>query len=220
MTEPRPELTLYGESSWVSPWVFHAMVALEEKRLPYRLELVPLPIPAEQKALLQERSVLGKVPILVHDELWISESLAISEYLAERFPAPEHPRLFPADLGDRARARQLMSMLRTSLFGLREDRPTSSVFGRPAHATVKPLSDKGAADAAELLRIAGALVRPGQTTLFREWCIADADLALMLMRLVANHDPVPAHLAEYTRAQWSRPSVRVYLAHLPAPAGA
>jgi hypothetical protein len=29
------DLTLYAESEWVSPWVFHAMVALEEKRLPY-----------------------------------------------------------------------------------------------------------------------------------------------------------------------------------------
>ena len=32
-----PELTLYAESSWMSPWVFHAMIALEEKNLPYKL---------------------------------------------------------------------------------------------------------------------------------------------------------------------------------------
>src|SRR6185295_11600093 len=141
-------------------WVFHAMVALEEKRLPYRLEVVPLPIPADRKPEVQ-RAIIGKVPILVHGELWISESLAISEYLAEKFPWPDHPRLFPADLGQRARARQIMSFLRTSLFALREDRPTSTVFGRPLS---KPLSDKGRADADELVRIAGALVQPGKTS--------------------------------------------------------
>ena len=45
-----PELLLYADSTWVSPWVFHAMVALEEKRLPYKLEVVPLPIREPLKA--------------------------------------------------------------------------------------------------------------------------------------------------------------------------
>lgn len=206
------DLTLYADSGWISPWVFHALVALEEKRLPYRLETVPLPIPEADRRKLQQHAVLGKVPCLVHGELWLTESLAISEYLAETFPTPGHPRLFPADLRDRARARQVMSMLRTSLFALREDRPTTSVFGRPAGT---PLSTKGAAEAAELVRIAGALVRPGRTTLFAEWCIADADLALALMRLVANGDALPDALAAYARATWQRPSVAAFLSHVP-----
>src|SRR5580692_8521453 len=105
-----PMLTLYADSGWISPWVFHALVALEEKRLPYRIETLPLPIPEAQRTALQARGVLGKVPMLVHDDLWVTESLAISEYLAERFPVPDHPRLFPADLAERARARQIMSM--------------------------------------------------------------------------------------------------------------
>ena len=120
-------LTLYAETGWVSPWVFHVMTALEEKRLPYQLELVPLPIPAETKARLRDRALIGKVPVLAHGELWLTESLAISEYLAETFPAPGYPRLFPADLGERARARQVMSYLRTDLMALREARPA---FGR------------------------------------------------------------------------------------------
>src|SRR2546423_2524689 len=110
------DLTVYAESEWVSPWVFHVMVALEEKQLPYKLEVLELPMPAATKALLNDKAIIGKVPVLVHGDLWISESLAISEYLAETFPTPGHPRIFPADLGERARARQLMSMLRTSMF--------------------------------------------------------------------------------------------------------
>jgi glutathione S-transferase len=207
-------LTLYGESSWVSPWVFHAMVALAEKQLPYRLELVPLPIPPAQRVEFEAHAVLGRVPMLVHGDVWISESLAISEYLAETYPTPAHPRLFPADLALRARARQIMSMLRTSLFALRHDRPTSTIFGplRPRATTAAaPLSVEGAADAAELLRIAGRLVQPGALSMFAQWCIADADLGLALMRLVGNDDPVPAHLATYAQAQWARPSAQTYL---------
>mgnify|MGYP005610025943 CR=1 FL=1 len=207
-----PELTLYADASWMSPWVFHAMVALEEKQLPYKLEVFSMPLTGEQRKRLQDRAVLGKVPALQHNELWITESLAISEYVAERFPFPTSPRIFPADLGQRARSRQVMLFLRTSLFALREDRPTSSVFGRP---TNKVLSDKGKADADELLRLAATLVAPKATTMFDEYCIADSDLALCLMRLIANEDAVPAHLVDYALAQFDRRSVRRFIAHLP-----
>lgn len=206
------ELTLYAESSWVSPWVFHAMVALEELQLPYRLEVVPMPIPAAQRASLEQRAVIGKVPLLVHGDLWITESLAISEYLAERFPPPGHARLLPEGLAERARARQLMSMLRTGQSALREDRPTSTVFGRPSH---RPFSERGRAEANDLVRIANALIAPGRGHLFGTWCIADADLSLALMRLIANEDPVPEHLVTYALAQWDRRSVRRFIAHLP-----
>jgi glutathione S-transferase len=206
------ELKLYAESTWTSPWVFHAMVALEEKRLPYDLEVAPSPIPEPLRTELRAKAVLGKVPILVHGDAWITESLAISEYLAERFPAPDHPRLFPEDLVERARARQVMSAMRTGLFALREDRPTSTIFGRP---DPKPMSEKAKADAAELVRIASALIRPGMKTLFAEWCIADADLGLMLMRLVVNSDPMPWHVADYAVAQWERDSARKFVSHVP-----
>ena len=103
-------------------------------------------------------------------------------------------------------------MIRTSLFALRDDRPTSSVFGRPI---ATPLGPRAAADAAELVRIATALVKPGATSLFAAWCIADADLGLALMRLVANGDPVPAHVTAYATAQFQRRSVRAYLARVP-----
>jgi glutathione S-transferase len=206
-----PKLTLYAEPSWTSPWVFHAMVALEEKALPYAVEVVSGP--TLHRPEIRERAIIDKVPILVDGDAWITESLAISEYLAERYPSPAYPRLFPADLVQRARARQVMSALRTSFFALREARPTSSFFGK---AAPKPLPDKAKAEADELVRIASALIRPGATSLFDAWCIADADLALALMRLIACGDPVPRELAEYTSAQWARASVQKFVGHVPA----
>ena len=205
------ELTLYGESSWTSPWVFHAMVALEEKRLPYKLEVLALPLPPAQREDLERRAMVGKVPMLAHGAICITESLAISEYLAERFPAPEHPRLFPEDLAERARARQVMSWVRTNLAALREDRPTTSILGRPV---TTPLSKRGKADAAELVRFATAVVR-AKASMFGAWCIADADLALALMRLVANGDPVPPLVADYAVTQFQRPSIAKYVANFP-----
>jgi glutathione S-transferase len=207
-----PELTLFAESSWMSPWVFHALVALEEKQLPYHVEVVSLPMAADVQAQLQRRALIAKVPILVHGETWITESLAISEYLAEQFPAPDHPRLFPADLGERARARQIMSFLRTSLFALREARPTSSVFGRP---NPRPMPDRAREEAAELERIALAVLPDDRPTMFGAWCIADSDLALALMRLIANQDPIDRRLVHYALAQFDRKSVHRFVSHLP-----
>jgi glutathione S-transferase len=205
-------LTLYADQTWESPWAFHAMVALEELRVPYNLDPVRRPIAKQIGDRLRDRALLGKVPCLVDGDFWLTESSAISEYLAERFPPPQHPRLLPSDPQQRARARQVMSWLRTSLMGLRNDRPTSSVFIRPVTG---PLSDKAKADIEELLRVATALLAHDRNSLFDEWCIADADLALMLMRLVGSGDPVPERIAEYSLAQWQRPSIRRYLAHIP-----
>jgi len=206
------DLALYGDASWESPWAFHVMVALEELKLKYKLEPVRRPIAPQIRDELKAHALIGLVPALVHGDFWLTESSAISEYLAETFAPPQYPRIMPADPRERARARQIMSWLRTSSMGLREDRPTSSVFMRPV---TTPLSEKGTRDGEELIRIAGQLLPTERNSIASQWCMADVDLALMLMRLVANSDPVPQRLVDYALAQWGRPSVLKYLAYIP-----
>jgi len=47
--------------------------------------------------------------------------------------------------------------------------------------------------------------------LFGDWSIADVDLAMMLQRLIVLGDPVPQRLIEYSRLQWSRPTVQQWI---------
>ncbi len=209
---PMSELKLFADADWESPWVFHAIVAIEELGLKYKLQPLRYPIAPEIKDELKQRGVLGKIPCFVHGDFWISESSAISEYLAEAFPPPKYARLMPESLEERARARQIMSWLRTSSTGLREDRPTASVFRRPV---TNPLTEKGRKDAEDVIRIAEQMIPEGRLHMFRDWSIADVDLSLMLMRLIANSDPVPQRLIDYSLATWSRHSVRRYLANIP-----
>jgi glutathione S-transferase len=206
------ETVLYADASWMSPWVFHVVVALEELGVPYQVETLSLPIVPERRAELQRHALLGKVPCLRDGDVWLTESSAISEYLAECYAPPQHPRILPPTRNERARVRQVMSWLRTSLMALREDRPTSSIFSRPVP---KPLSEKAGADAAELIRVAGQLLVPGAASIMAEWSVADSDLALALMRLVANGDGVPQRIVDYALAQWGRASVRKYLGMIP-----
>ncbi len=199
------ELTLIADSSWMSPWSFSSMVALEEKGLPYRLQIETIPWTADVRARLERHALIATTPILVHGDRWIGDSLAIAEYLDDRFPGPGHRTLFPSDAVDRARARQLLLWFRTGFRALREERPTSNFFDAPA-ASIAPLGDKARTDAEDLLRVATAVLPGGRTQLFDEWSLVDAELALVLMRLIGAGDRVPAALETFARTHWERAS--------------
>jgi glutathione S-transferase len=207
-------LLLYADKLWVSPFVYTAFVGLREKGLDFETCAVSLGQKEQLAPEYRDHSLTARVPALDHDGYWLTESMAIVEYLAEWFPFPSHPRLFPADLRERGRCRQLMSWLRTDLQPLREERRTTSLFyGEP----VAPLTETGRAAADKLVRVASAAIPDGKAQLFGAWCIADADLALLLARLVLNRDPVPAKLRAYFDAQWARPSVREFVEHARPP---
>ena len=199
---------LYAEPLWISPYVFSSFVALREKRLAFDVTEVSLVDLAHREPAYRDRSVTARVPALEHDGFWLAESSAIAEYLEETFP--QDARLFPAAARDRARARQLMAWLRSDLSALREERSTASMIYD--HATA-PLSAAAAADADKLLRVADALLPAGGGPLFGNWCLADAELAFMLHRLILNGDAVPARVEAYATAELARPSARAFMEH-------
>lgn len=207
-------LTLYAEHRWISPYVFTAFVALKEKGLEFDVEELDLSAKATRTQPFLDQSLTGTVPVLVHDGYWIGESLAIAEYLAETFPVPANPvRLFPADLRERARARQLMMWIRSALGPLREERSTHTMF----YGGAEPLSEAGRDSAADLLRVAELVIPEGRSQLFGEWCIADSDLAFCLQRLGLNGHELPKKVRAFVDAQWARPSVQEFV-NRPRPA--
>lgn len=198
-------LTLYIDSNRVSPYAMWAYVALKEKRLPFALKSIDLSAKQHHEAGYAHLTLTGKVPALIHGDFGLAESSAIIEYLEDVFAAPA---VYPADLRQRARARQIQAWLRSDLMALREERPTTVIFRAP---TDKPLTDAGRAAADKLIRVASSLLGEGADHLFGKWCIADTELALTLNRLVANGDPVPGNLGRYVEVQWARPSVQAWL---------
>ncbi len=204
-----PDLVLWGEARFESPYVFSTYVALREKGLPFRLEVLSLQAGEHRRGDYPSRSLTGRVPALQHGDFWLSESSAIDEYLEDAFPPPTYPALYPASPRERARGRQVQAWLRSDLLPLRQERPTSSVF---AAAAVAPLSPAAQDAAGRLVTVADALLPATGGALFERFTIVDADLALMLQRLVANGDAVPPRLAAYAQGVWTRPSVRDWLA--------
>jgi glutathione S-transferase len=196
-------LTLYVDSHWISPYAMTAFVALEEKGLSYTVEEIALHR-GEQRSY---GAATERVPALRHGEYLLSESLAIAEYLAETFPFPARPRLFPANLRERGRCREVMLFLRTDLLPLRAERPTHSIIYEPATAPLSPDAERAVE---RLLRACERWIDPARTTLFEAWCIADPDLALMLQRLNRSGHPLPDAVRAYAEANWERPSVRAF----------
>ncbi|ADO47684.1 glutathione transferase [[Enterobacter] lignolyticus] len=212
----RPVITLWSDSQFYSPYVMSVYVALQEKGLHFSVKTVDLDrgehLQDSWKGYVQTR----RVPLLEVDAFELSESSAITEYLDERFAPPQWERLYPHDLEKRARARQVQAWLRSDLMPIREERPTSVIFGG---AKLPPLSQTAQASAAKLFSTAGALLADGKPNLFGEWCIADADLALMINRLMLHGDDVPERLADYAAFQWQRASVQRFAALSAARAG-
>lgn len=203
------DLSLTVDAYWTSPYAFSAFVALKEKGLAFDVEEVALQRKEQERPEYVATSLTGRVPRLRHRDFHLAESSAIDEYLEEAFPPPRFPRLFPADIRERARARQLMAWVRSDLLPIREERSTYTLF---YERTSKPLSPRAEAAAARLLSAADAVLAPGRSTLFGAWCIADVDFALMLQRLLWNGHPAPAKVKAFADAQWARASVQEWIA--------
>ena len=204
------DIVLYGNSTFTSPYVFSSFVTLKEKKLPFRLEVLDLDKGEHRRPEYAGPSFTGRVPALRHGDFWLAASSAIDEYLEEAFPPPAHPAVYPADPRARARARMVQAFVRSDLGALREARPTSTLFTAEAP---QPLSPEARAAADRLVAIAERLLPAGATFLAGAFSVADADLALMLQRLVYNRDPCPSRLADYAAAIFRRPSVREWLGH-------
>jgi glutathione S-transferase len=185
-----------------------AFVALHEKRQAVQVTTVDLGGGQQCSEDYRRLSLTSRVPCLEHGSFHLSESSAIAEYLEQLLPPPEYAALYPGDLQHRAKARQVQAWLRSDLMPIRSERPTTVVFDQPLSA---PLSDAAKQAAAKLFQAADNLLAHGGEHLFGAWCIADADLALMLNRLRLNGDAVPARLARYAEQQWQRPSIQAWL---------
>jgi len=204
----QPQYTLYVDKQFISPYAMSAFVALTEKNIPFALQTIDLALRQNREAVYAGLSLTQRVPTLIDGAFRLSESTAIAEYLEERFAAPTHAPLYPPDVQQRAKAREIQAWLRSDLASIRQERPTEVVFFAEQRL---PLSDDAKIAKTKLVAACETLLGDGAEHLFGTWCIADTDLALMLKRLLRNADQMPPKLAAYAERQWQRPAVQQWL---------
>lgn len=104
---------LYIANKNYSSWSLRPWVLLRELAIPYRERLVPFGGGSNPDAF-RSFSPTGKVPCLVDGDITVWDSLAITEYIAER-----HPEVWPADRSARAFARSAAAEMHSGFTGLR-----------------------------------------------------------------------------------------------------
>jgi glutathione S-transferase len=87
--------------SYLSPYVRKVLVCLDLKRVEYEIDSIVAFMGDDRFTAL---SPLRRIPVFVDDQVTLTDSTVICEYLEERYPEPP---ILPAGLADRARARWL-----------------------------------------------------------------------------------------------------------------
>lgn len=152
----------------------------------------------------------GQVPVLVHDGLAISDTLAIAEYLAEQFP---DRHLWPRDRAARARARNACARMHSGFSALRSACPMNIEAHLP-EAGALALRDRPAVgtDLAGLTGLWTTLLEAhGGPMLCGDFCVADAYFAPVVMRMKTYALPVPERVEAYIHRVCQLDAVRAWV---------
>jgi glutathione S-transferase len=110
-------LTLIIGNKNYSSWSMRPWIAMRAASIPFDETVIPL-YEAGSAERIRQFSPAGKVPILIDGDTRVWESLAILEYLAERFPAAG---LWPKDVAARAHARAIANEMHGGFMPLRRE---------------------------------------------------------------------------------------------------
>ena len=155
-----------GTKRW-STWSLRPWLVLKRSGAPFTETMVPLREVETSETEIRKHSPSGLVPVLKDGDLVVWDSLAICEYLAERFPQAQ---LWPADAASRALARATAAEMHSGFPSLRGECPME--IGLRSVAELSPATQKDIRSIAA--RWNGLLKRSGGPFLFGGWTIADA----------------------------------------------
>ena len=110
-------------AKWSSSWTMRGWLACRLSGLPFETETLFLSRP-DSKARLAEASPTGLIPVLHHDGLAITDTLAIAEYLWELAPSSA---IWPAERAARTAARSSAAEMHAHFAELRAALPMNLV---------------------------------------------------------------------------------------------
>jgi glutathione S-transferase len=200
------EFTLVIGNRNYSSWSLRAGLAIRRCGADYSELVIPLDQPESARAI-RVHSAAGMVPVLRHGGLSIWDSLAISEYLAERYP---DAGLWPADADQRALARAVTSEMHSGYQALRSQLPMdlrARHMGRDITAPVHR-------DIARIIEIWTDCRRRAGVDgpfLFGTFTIADAFYAPVIGRFRTYGIELSGEAAAYADAVWNWPDMQDWL---------
>ncbi len=207
-------LQLYIGNKNYSSWSMRPWVLLRQAGIPFEEIMVrfdSFDAGSSFKQQLKAISPVGKVPVLVDDGFPIWDTLAIAEYVAERFPDRQ---LWPADPKARARARSVCAEMHSGFTALRGACPMNIEASLPDVGRLIWRDQPGVrADVARLCGLWGELLaaQPAGSLLFGAFTVADAFFAPVCMRIRTYDLPVPADIRAYVDRVAALPGVKDWI---------
>jgi len=192
-------------SSWsLRPWLLMRQAGINFTEVPLRLSFED---GSAFKRALAGVNPAARVPVLVDDGFAVWDSLAIAEYLAEKFP---DKTLWPRDAKQRARARSLCAEMHSGFGALRSNCPMN------IEASLPEVGARLFAENADLRRDLQRIVEmwtqqlqaSGGPFLFGGFGIVDAYFAPVTWRIVGYGLPVPEAIRQYIAAVHALPAMR------------
>jgi glutathione S-transferase len=175
-----------GTKKW-SSWSLRPWLALKHTGEAFKETVVELRQAGTSEAEIARHSPSHLVPVLKDGDLVIWDSLAICEYLAEKFPAA---KLWPADPALRALGRSAAAEMHSGFSSLRGECP----MALEATRGVVAISEATQKDVRKIVeRWNQLLKRSGGPFLVGEWSIADAFYTPVATRLRTYG----VHLSDY-----------------------
>jgi glutathione S-transferase len=189
-----------GNKKYSSWWL-----ALKITGQPFEEVVIPLDVD-DTAENIRRYSPSGRVPALVDGNVTIWDSLAICEYLNEKFPGAG---LWPQSPARRAHARSITAEMHSGFMNLRNDCSMRIVEERPK-ATLRPETQ------AEVERIGQIweefLAISGGPFLFGEKpCIADCFYAPVVSRFRTYQIPAAGRAGGYLETIWAWPLLQEWV---------
>jgi glutathione S-transferase len=197
-----------------SSWSLRPWLALKLTGAAFEETVIGLDLP-DTAAKIREHSPSGRVPALVDaaasqsggGSLTIWDSLAICEYLNEKFPQAQ---LWPADAAQRARARSVSAEMHAGFMNLRNDCSMKIAEEKPDAAALRPETQ---AEVDRIVEIwSECLKASGGPFLFgKKPCIADCFYAPVVSRFRTYKIAAPPAVRPYMDAVWAWPALQEWV---------
>jgi glutathione S-transferase len=208
-------LTLHIGNKNYSSWSMRPWVLLKQLAIPFQENMISFeggfdgPDSPYKKAALQ-LSPTGNVPVLVDDGFAVWDTLAIVEYVAEKFP---DRGVWPRDAKARARARSICAEMHAGFRALRSACPMNVEAALPQVGALAWRDKPGVrADVQRLVAMWTELLEQHKgPMLFGEFSAADAYFAPVCMRIKNYALPVPGHVTDYIRRVCALPGVKAWI---------
>jgi glutathione S-transferase len=162
------------------------------------------------KQTLKDINPVGKVPVLVDGDIVVWDTLAIAEYVAEKFP---EKKLWPTAVADRARARSICAEMHSGFMGIRSACPMNIDAYLPEIGALA-MRDKEALrqDLKRIDSLFSSLLKQHKgPMLFGEFTIPDAYFAPVVMRIKTYALPVSAETQAYMDRLCAMPGVKAWI---------